>query len=493
MIKDYILKNFFKLYNIFIFLLILLFIGLNYIYIKEEINYDKNKLQILTNNSKKINQYFLINKTFIFSLKDVLTNNLQLNELSHPAYNQINQKDDTYNILCVLDNIESSLTGIGKLEEIDLDTIHEIYSVLYLKPLFKTILNSKHDIKWVYYTSAKNFIYVAPSSEVWGKEFLTSFYKKEFWTNTIPLNNPKSELILTKIYDDTGKGYLTTLSLPITNRDKFMGVISIDISVNILKEMIDEDILIGSIYLVNKDDKIIASNKKFGLNDVLNSTPNILELSIFDDMLRLVYIEDKSKKIISIIRNSISQVLLLIFILSIIFMLCHLLILNKKIKLLANRDSLTSLLNRRAMRNESKKLLNITNRYNQDTSLLLLDIDFFKKVNDTYGHHIGDITIKEVANILSKNTRTSDLVSRYGGEEFLIMLSNTNSKKAYILAERIRNDISNLKIKNTDLKITISIGCTEYKRDEKLDSFINRVDLLLYKAKDQGRNQTVKG
>ncbi len=488
------MKNIFRLFNIFILLLIVLFIGLNYIYIKEETNFNKNKLQKLTDKTKYINEYFSINKAFIFSLKDILTNNLQINELSHPAYSEIKEKEDTYNILCVLDNIESSLSGIGKLEELDLDIVQELHSVLYLKPLFKTILNSMHDIQWVYYTSAKNFLYIAPSNEVWKKDFLTNIYKKESWTEASPSNNPANELILTKLYQDSaGKGYLATLSLPIVNNEQFMGVLSIDIGLKTLNSMIHQDNLSGELYLVNEDNEIIASSENFKLNDVLEQNNTTFELSIFNDMIKLVYIENHKEKTISIIKNSLVQVLLLIFILSIIYMLCYLIILNRKVEKLANRDSLSSLLNRRAMRRESEKLVNIANRYNQDISLLLLDIDLFKNVNDTYGHHIGDLTIKEVAKILSKNTRESDLVSRYGGEEFLIMLSNSNSKSAYSLAERIRKEISNLSIENTDLKITISIGCTEYKKEEELDSFINRVDLLLYKAKDQGRNQTVEG
>ena len=130
------MKNIFKLYNVFIILIILLFIGLNFIYQKEESNFDKNKLQKLTEKTKYINEYFSMNKAFIFSLKDLLTNNLQISDLSHHAYNEINDKEDSYNILCFLDNIESSLNGIGKFEELDLTTVHEINSVLYLKPLF---------------------------------------------------------------------------------------------------------------------------------------------------------------------------------------------------------------------------------------------------------------------------------------------------------------------------------------------------------------------
>jgi diguanylate cyclase (GGDEF)-like protein len=210
-------------------------------------------------------------------------------------------------------------------------------------------------------------------------------------------------------------------------------------------------------------------------------------------MIKLVYIENHKEKIIAIVKSSLSQILLLVFILSIIYILCYLVILIKKIENLANKDSLTALLNRRAMRRDSKKQLTTANRYNQNTSLLLLDIECFNYENDTYGHHIGDITIKEISKILKKNTRESDLASRYGGEEFLIMLANSDLQSAYTLAERIREEISNLKIENTDIKITISIGCTQYKKEEELDSFINRTDVLLYQAKEEGRNRTVKG
>lgn len=488
------MKIIFKSYNIFLFLLILFFVGLNYIYKKEEINFNNNNHQKLTDKWKYINQYFLINKAFILSLKNTLANNLEIEDLNHPSFNRIKEGKGTYNILCEIDNIKSTINGIGKIEDLKVDTRHELHSVLYLKPLFKTILNSKHDIEWVYYTSAKNFLFLAPTNELWPKELLSSIYTKAFWTEAVPSNNPEGKLVLTKLYDDVaGKGYMTSLSLPISNNGEFMGILSIDIGLNALNKMMVQDKLPGVVYLVNKDNQIIASNKEFKINDILASKNRKSELSMFDDMIKLVYIENQEEKIISIIKNSLSQVLLLIFILSIIYMLCYLVILIRKIENLANKDSLTSLLNRRAMRRQSKQQLNMANRYNQNISILLLDIDFFKNVNDTYGHHVGDLTIREISKILSKNTRETDLVSRYGGEEFLIMLSNTDIKNAYLLAERIRKEIYSLKIKNTDLKVTISIGCTQYKKDEKLDDFINRADVLLYKAKDEGRNRTMEG
>lgn len=119
-------------------------------------------------------------------------------------------------------------------------------------------------------------------------------------------------------------------------------------------------------------------------------------------------------------------------------------------------------------------------------------MDFSKRVNDTFGHQVGDIAIQEIPRILSKEVRESDLVFRYVGEEFLILFYNKNTQDAYLLSERIRKEISNLKISDITFPITISVGCTDYRKNESVDDFINRADSLLHKAKDSGRNQTVK-
>ena len=489
------MKKVFKLYNIFIFLLIIFFIGLSFIYEKEENQLKINTLNKIQTQSKYINEYFLINKAFILSLKNSLLGNLNIDNLVHPAFEKIKNKEkkDTYNILCNVNDIKSTLNGVGSLANIDIDTIQEINSILYLNPLFKTILNSEHDIQWVYYSSKKEFIYIAPTNEVWDKKFLKYLYKKEFWTEAIPSNNPSGELILTKIYDDgAGKGYMTTLSLPIFFDSEFRGILSIDIALKTLNKMINNIKLPGKIYLTNEDDLIISSNQVFKLDEYLDKKHITFSLDLFDNKLKLVYIENKKNKILTILLNILPIVMLLLFSLIIVYILMHQVLLIKKIKIIANKDFLTSLLNRRAMMRETIKQLEIANRYNLKMLLLLLDIDFFKKVNDTYGHQAGDLVIQEISKILAKNTRESDLVSRYGGEEFLILLYNTDVDSAYLLAERIRKEILNLKIKDINSSLTISIGCTEYIKDESIDSFINRADCLLYKAKEKGRNQTIK-
>ncbi|WP_121627957.1 sensor domain-containing diguanylate cyclase [Poseidonibacter antarcticus] len=489
------MKNIFKLYNIFLLLLIIFFIGLTYIYQKEEASLRSSTLNKIKTQSEYINEYFYINKAFILSLKNTLESNLNIQDLIHPLFNNIKNKKDIgiYNIVCNDKSIKFTLNGIGSIDEIDLDTIQELNSVLYLNPLFRTILNSKHGIPWVYYSSVKNFIYIASSNNVWDKKFLKYLYTKEFWTEAIPKNNPKKKLILTKIYNDAaGKGYLTTLSLPIFYDNVFKGVLSIDISLNILNKMLNKIDLPGKVYLIKKDNSIIASNQIFKLNEKLKRNKETFSINLFDDNLKLLYIENKKDVIITILSNTFPVIMLLLFSLIIVCVLAHTIMLIKKIKEIANRDFLTSLLNRRAMMKEMSRQLSIANRYNQSTALLLVDIDFFKRVNDTYGHQVGDIAIQQISNVLSKNVRESDLVSRYGGEEFLILLYNTNIDDAYILAERIRKEIGNLKIKEIDFQITVSIGCTEYIKNESIDDFINRSDLLLYEAKEKGRNQTIK-
>jgi len=121
----------------------------------------------------------------------------------------------------------------------------------------------------------------------------------------------------------------------------------------------------------------------------------------------------------------------------------------------------------------------------QKLSLLIIDIDFFKKLNDKYGHFTGDKILKQIAGILKQQTRKSDIIARFGGEEFLILFPNTKVKKAWLVAERIRKTIEK-KLKK--YKVTISGGLTENKKTDTKAKLKNRADKALYRAKDKGRN-----
>ena len=125
-------------------------------------------------------------------------------------------------------------------------------------------------------------------------------------------------------------------------------------------------------------------------------------------------------------------------------------------------------------------------------SILMFDIDFFKKVNDTYGHAAGDAVLEKIANIIIKSTRTTDMAARYGGEEFVLMLDDTPIEKAEGIAERIRQTVENTLITDNyeKIKVTVSAGAASYNFDfESAYDLVNRADQAMYESKQNGRNR----
>lgn len=159
---------------------------------------------------------------------------------------------------------------------------------------------------------------------------------------------------------------------------------------------------------------------------------------------------------------------------------------------LALYDKLTKLYNRGSFDKKLSEELDRSNRYDKKFSLLMFDIDFFKKVNDTYGHQAGDEALKSVANIIRKSIRTNDYPTRFGGEEFIVILPETESTKAVKLADRIRKiiEVSDIHISETEtIHITISVGVATSHKGISTDELIKNVDDALYQAKNSGRNQ----
>ncbi len=160
---------------------------------------------------------------------------------------------------------------------------------------------------------------------------------------------------------------------------------------------------------------------------------------------------------------------------------------------LATTDGLTELYNHRYFQDTLRKQIDSAKRYEQKFSLIILDIDFFKKFNDKYGHQVGDEVLRTVSKILRKNTRATDYVCRYGGEEMSIILPQTSKKEALINAQRICDAVAQtpLKISNSEeVKITISLGVSTFPENgESPQQLIEYADQALYNAKENGRNQ----
>ena len=169
--------------------------------------------------------------------------------------------------------------------------------------------------------------------------------------------------------------------------------------------------------------------------------------------------------------------------------------LARELEKLATTDPLTGIANRRQILMLGEKELSDAWRYKRPLSVLMLDLDHFKRINDNYGHPVGDQVLKSITETANKNLRLGDAFGRFGGEEFVAFLPETNTKEAMIVAERIRSTITaisvtNLENNHTISNLTVSIGvATLQATDKNLEHFLSRADDALYEAKKQGRNR----
>jgi len=154
------------------------------------------------------------------------------------------------------------------------------------------------------------------------------------------------------------------------------------------------------------------------------------------------------------------------------------------------KDPLTGVNNRAAMDSTLSRELELARRHKTPLTLVTLDIDKFKRINDTHGHLAGDHVLKNVVNTVAECIRSSDILFRYGGEEFTIILSNTGIRGATLLAERIRKAIESrtITVNNQRIPLTISIGLATADASDTHESLFDKADAALYQAKSAGRN-----
>jgi diguanylate cyclase (GGDEF)-like protein len=158
---------------------------------------------------------------------------------------------------------------------------------------------------------------------------------------------------------------------------------------------------------------------------------------------------------------------------------------------MAYTDPLTQANNRTSFDDSVKREMSLAARHDKNLSIIFLDIDHFKHINDHYGHDCGDFTLASVAKLIKENLRGSDMLFRIGGEEFVILLSGTNIAGAELLAERIRSSIERhtLVFDMETIKVTVSLGVTALLKDDEANAFIKRADAAMYQAKNTGRNR----
>jgi diguanylate cyclase (GGDEF)-like protein len=164
---------------------------------------------------------------------------------------------------------------------------------------------------------------------------------------------------------------------------------------------------------------------------------------------------------------------------------------SEKLAEQARRDALTGAYNRRYLTEQLDYQISTYFRTEQPFSIVSIDIDHFKRINDQHGHDIGDVVLKGISHVMSQTLREIDIYGRWGGEEFLCILPNTDTEEALVCAERLRNNVKQAQFNEalSDLHVTASFGVTSTHHGDSVMDMLKRADLALYQSKTQGRDQ----
>lgn len=155
--------------------------------------------------------------------------------------------------------------------------------------------------------------------------------------------------------------------------------------------------------------------------------------------------------------------------------------------ILSLQDPLTKIYNRKKFFDELEKEVERVNRYGQKLSLIMMDADYFKNINDIYGHSVGDKVLIQLTELIRKGIRKTDILARYGGEEFAVLMPGTEAEGAFEIADRLRNSIASYEFPICK-EVTCSFGVAEFAETDTIDSFVQKADIALYEAKSKGRN-----
>lgn len=422
------------------------------------------------------------------------------------------------------EKIAGNITGIGSIPTSGLKK-DELNFALKCNEFFSKFYEEVPDVAWFYYTSENNFINMYPYIASRDFTFIRELKSVEFYKLVNPQNNPLRESHWTPVYlDQAGKGLMVTLSSPIYYKDTFMGVVSLDLTNAKLSELIDskyESYLIDdalSILAANTDIKFDKEVIKFNDikllamekdNKVQRVGKNFIYSSSFRDapwklivLVPVWFIVGKS------VLFSLPILIICIFLFMTVIEAERRRLIERKLTLslselksyqdllenAAKYDFLTNTYNRRGFKESLSSNIAIVNNSRIPISFILGDIDYFKQINDTYGHAAGDKVLIEISNIMKQNISENEAVCRWGGEEFLIMLIDRTYDEVLIFAEKIRKEVENIHIhwsNSAEVRITMSFGVSEHDWDASIEESISKADSALYYAKENGRNQVI--
>jgi len=503
-------------YSIIIILMFVMITGTSLIIRQELDDVERSIAEQIHDRENKVKEKMQLIESFILTMGKNMEQNIAqqiYTQSFHPALNKLKNYPE-YGLNAIDEavptgrfSINGTLEVIGYKEDVNNEIKHEISAALNLKSVFYSAISNVKELKWAYFISVNQFMYSVPHSSIKDTQFSSDYYAKNYWLKAQPDLNIDRQLVITKVYQDfAGKGDLVTFSLPVYFEDEFLGIIGLDIVMQGFTKILSQPPIQGDLLLLDEDDSILSSNTAMKVGTIVyRPMEGILEniihhdedgydyltFQIVEKELFIIHRYKRNEKYLLAFNNSFREIILLLFVVVMSYLIYSYRQLINKVGILANIDPLTGLLNRRAMENSVLPLLSVSDRYEQKMCFLIADIDYFKNINDTYGHVVGDDVLKSITTVLNSCLRNSDLLSRHGGEEFLIVLPQTEIESGRLLAERIRTSVENTRTGENSVAVTISVGCIERTKEESYDAAITRADMMLYKAKSTGRNKTV--
>ncbi len=390
-------------------------------------------------------------------------------------------------------------------------------------PLFAAVKKNLANAAWVYYYSLDRLLVIHPCEQgsiYWSDALLG----QEIIVNASPARNPGRGYYWSNVYaDSAGKGLMCSVVNPVYDREgRFRGVIGFDFTVDsLIGYLTGEQLAIGTPFIVNKAGQLLAhptlvksADSKVGtLEDALPArlrpdARKLLELppgkfAVIGDAYvtaldlgvapwRVLFVVDKRRLGLSVLGGMHLELAGMGLLLLALFFFLKTVRLTEELARLAVTDPLSGLANRRRFMEALRGEIERTRRSGRPFSLLMLDIDHFKHVNDTYGHNIGDQVIVALAKTLAAGIREIDTAGRLGGEEFGVILPDTGLQGALIAAERLRQAVAAMEIAAEDapLRVTVSIGAAERGGEETgPEELLRRADAALYASKHNGRNR----
>lgn len=471
-------------------------------------NYDqllKNDAHIFDVRINNLTSHVSLIKTNLLTLKATIKNNINLAEkeqLDFPIPTNL-LKADNGTLYTHGDPLQTLLT-FSSIPQRTSAFYHQLKASQALHPGLLQVLENIPNSLWIYYASKEGFSYIVP--EIPHIPSAERTYNSLFWTETVPSKNPELKMIVTDAYEDYfSKELVITVTTPIEHQKEFIGLIGFDLGINSLLEISQLHQSVGQTFIIDNHNSLVHPDKnapgKDSMTDAM-SGGEPLEVGfirtkdtywqkkpIFDQELYAVHLINYDHLLFEAVRKSITELAAItITALVLIMFLFRLRNYGNKITELSNSDPLTGLLNRRSMAEISNYQISMSRRNNRPISIAILDIDHFKKINDQFGHDIGDQVLKLFAKKLQSETRTNDLVCRYGGEEFIICLPELDKYSARDIIQRFQG-ISLDATPSERINITFSAGITHIAADESLKDATKRADQALLLAKQSGRNR----